>query len=88
MLKVKKSDYEYLKEQVEEYKRTQTKVLNIQEQIDEIRKYTGMALGIPKEDMDKTEVILSPGVVDLDAEIMEEMNSKSKKKENSNNNNT
>ena len=82
MLKVRKDEFEYLKQQVEENKKAQSKVFDMQEQIDEIRRRVGIGLGIPKERMDKTEIILKPGVVDLDAEIMAEMNSKSKKEDN------
>lgn len=89
MLKVKKSEFESLKEQVEESKKTQSRIFDIEQAIDEIRRQTAIALGMSKEQIDKSDLVFKAGLVDLDAEIMaEEMNnsnSKSLKEENTNN---
>ncbi len=82
MLKVKKSEFEFLKEQVEESKKTQSRIFDIEQAIDEIRRRTAIALGMPKEPVDKCDLVSRPGVVNLDAEIMAEMNLNSKKQDN------
>jgi integrase len=78
MLKVKKSEFEFLKEQVEETKRAQAKFAN--DLMLDLKRKLGIA-----PDVNKIELEFKPGIVDLDAEIMAEMNSKSKKEQNNNN---
>ena len=85
MLKVKKSEFESLKEQVEEKTNWHNLKMSIEEQIHDIRGQVAIALGMPKERIDKSELVFKPGVVDLDAQIMAEMNSKSKKEDNNSN---
>jgi hypothetical protein len=78
MLKVKKSEFEFLKEQVEETKLAQAKFAN--DLMLDLKRKLGIA-----PDVNKIELEFKPGIVDLDAEIMAEMNnsnSKSLKEEN------
>jgi integrase len=79
MLKVKKSEFEYLKQQVEESKKAQSRIFDIEQAIDEIRRQTAIALGMSKEQVGKSDLVFNAGVVDLDAEIMAEMNNSNSK---------
>jgi integrase len=79
MLKIKKSEFESLKEQVEESKKAQSRIFDIEQAIDEIRRRTAIALGMSKEQIDKSDLVFRAGVVDLDAEIKAEMNNSDQK---------
>ena len=65
MLKVKKSEFEFLKEQVEESKKTQSRIFDIEQAIDEIRRHKAIALGMSEEQIDRTDLVFKAGQVDL-----------------------